>query len=563
MITCHIKNQPVQGVVDSGAQVSILSSRVAKLCFPDVKGPSTFLNGLGKQLVPATILKHVEVSFGDRSCTATFFVADIQDDLLLGMDLLKEMKATINFGTNEITFGDQIIVASSIKMKEEKSLGRQVRLVGRIRIPSNSTVFSVGKLSTPCDSTFIVTPAREAIPCMMAASLHPRGETAVVQLINDTNSTIFVEAETLLGIASEAQVLEANQTEHNQARRAETYQHQTLPAHLKDLFERSAEDLSPQQREDLKNLLLRYADVFATHDLDLGCFSETPHRIEVLPGTSPIRERMRRTPKGFETEEKNHLHQLWAAGVIQPSSSPWAASPVLVRKKCGGVRWCLDYRKLNQVCKKDAFPLPLISDCLDALSGNVFMSTLDMASGYYQITIHPDDREKTAFITKYGLFEHTRMSFGLCNAPSTFQRAINLVLRGLTWDKVLAFRDDFLVLEKSFEDHLANLTEVFQRLKQHNLKLKPKKCVMFRKKAKFLGKIVSGATVEADPESLAAVKDWPTPTKTKDVESFLGFINYHREHIPKLAEIAAPLYFLTSKAPFVCGVISIRKHSKS
>ena len=221
-----------------------------------------------------------------------------------------------------------------------------------------------------------------------------------------------------------------------------------------------------------------------------------------------------------------------------------------MRKKCGGVRWCLDYRKLNLVCKKDAFPLPLISDCLDALADNVFMSTLDMASGYYQITIHPDDREKTAFITRYGLFEHTRMSFGLCNAPSTFQRAINLVLRGLTWSKVLAFLDDVLVLGRTFEDHLHYLEEVLGRLRQHNLKLKPKKCAMFRRKAKFLGKIVSGDTVEADPESIGVVKNWPTPQKTRDVESFLGFINYHREHIPNLAELAAPLYSLTGKAPF-------------
>ena len=134
--------------------------------------------------------------------------------------------------------------------------------------------------------------------------------------------------------------------------------------------------------------------------------------------------------------------------------------------------------------KKDAFPLPLILDCIDSLAGNKYMSTLDMASGYWQIAIHPDDREKMAFITRFGLFEHRCMSFGLGNTPSTFQQAMNLVLRGLTWKTVLAFLDDVLVLGKDFQDHLNNLREVLDRFREYNLKLKPKKC-MFRTKGQF------------------------------------------------------------------------------
>ena len=206
----------------------------------------------------------------------------------------------------------------------------------------------------------------------------------------------------------------------------------------------------------------------------------------------------------------------------------------------------------------DAFLLPLISDCIDSLAGNKYMSTLDRAPGYWQIEIHPDDREKTAFITRFGLFEHRRMSFGLCNAPSTFQRAMNQVLRGLTWRTVLAFLDDVLVLGKEFQDHLNNLREVLDRFREYNLKVKPKRCVLFRTKAKFLGKIVSGGSVEVDPENISAVKDWPEPTCTREVESFLGFINYHREHIPQLAEMTSQ-YALTGKAPFVWT----EEHSKS
>jgi len=222
----------------------------------------------------------------------------------------------------------------------------------------------------------------------------------------------------------------------------------------------------------------------------------------------------------------------------------------LVRKKDGGVRWCIDFRKLNAVTKKDAFPLPLISDCLDSLAENKYISTLDMASGYWQIEIHPEDREKTAFVTRFGLFEHRRMSFGLCNAPSTFQRTMNLVLRGLTWKTVLTFLDDILVLGEDFASHFNNLREVLERFHQHNLKLKPKKCILFRTETKFLGKIVTGNSVAVDPESFQVIRNWPRPTCTREVESFLGFVNYHREHIPHLAEKAISLYQLTGKAPF-------------
>ena len=173
---------------------------------------------------------------------------------------------------------------------------------------------------------------------------------------------------------------------------------------------------------------------------------------------------MRRVPRGFEGEEEKNLRAMLDAGVIPLSASPWASTQVLVRKKDGGVRWCLDFRRMNAVTKKDALPLPLISDCIESLAGNRYMSTLDMASGYLQIEIHPDDREYTAFITRFGLFEHKRMSMGLCNAPSTFQRAMDLVLRGLAWKTVLAFLDDDLALGQDFDDHLKNLREVFRTI---------------------------------------------------------------------------------------------------
>lgn len=190
---------------------------------------------------------------------------------------------------------------------------------------------------------------------------------------------------------------------------------------------------------------------------------------------------------GFASEEEAHLQKMLKAGVIQPSNSEWCSAPVLVRKRDGTVRWCVDYRALNAGTVKDVYPLPLVEDCTDMLAGNVWFSKLDANSAYWQIKIKQEDCRKTAFSTKYGLFEFVRMAFGLCNAPATFARAINLVLRGLIWNAVLAFLDDILAMGPTFEHHLQLLKEVFQRFRTYKLKFKPKKCDLFSETGRVFG----------------------------------------------------------------------------
>ena len=226
---------------------------------------------------------------------------------------------------------------------------------------------------------------------------------------------------------------------------------------------------------------------------------------------------MRRTPLGFEQEEERHINMMIKTGVIRPSQSEWASATVLIRKKYGSVRYCIDYRQLNARTIKDAFPLPLIEQCMDSLKGTQFYSTLDLSSGSWQVAMHPDDAHKTAFITKFGLYEHVRMGFGLCNAPATFQRIINLVLRGMIWNQVLAYIDDVIVLGKTFTNGLNTLKQVFQRLRNHNLKLKPRKCVLFKTSVNFLGKKIDTQGVSISDDKVCAFKNWSRPLNKKDV----------------------------------------------
>ena len=168
----------------------------------------------------------------------------------------------------------------------------------------------------------------------------------------------------------------------------------------------------------------------------------------------------------------------------------WASAPVLLRKKDGEVRYTVDSRQLNVKTIKDAYPMALIEECIDSLSGTLWFHTLDMAAGYWQIEIDERDCHTTDFLTKHGIFEHVRMAQGLCNTPATFQRVMHLVLRGLACDKVLVYLDDVIVLGRSFKESLENLEVVLQRFKVHNLKPKPKKCSLFTKQVRFLGRSV-------------------------------------------------------------------------
>lgn len=184
------------------------------------------------------------------------------------------------------------------------------------------------------------------------------------------------------------------------------------------------------------------------------------------------------------------VKEMEETGVIKPSSSPWASPIVLVPKKDGTTRFCVDYRRLNSVTKKDVYPLPRIDDILDTLGGKKYFSSLDLAAGYWQVGLDAESAAKSAFITHQGLHEFVRMPFGMCNAPATFQRLMEIVLAGLLWDSCFVYIDDLLVCSPTFQEHLEHLCQVFTRLRKAGLRLKAKKCSFLREEVLYLGHVV-------------------------------------------------------------------------
>ncbi|CAB3989530.1 Hypothetical predicted protein [Paramuricea clavata] len=235
-----------------------------------------------------------------------------------------------------------------------------------------------------------------------------------------------------------------------------------------------------------------------------------------------------------------------SSGVIRESKSPYASPAVLVRKKDGGLRVCVDFRKINAKTIRDAYPLPGISDTLEALEGARWFCSLDIQSGYLQVRVAEKDKPKTALTTPFGLYEFNRMPFGLTNAPATFQRLMERCLSGLNLKICLVYLDDVIVFARTFEEMLERLEAVLRRLGEFGLKLKPSKCKLFQTKLTYLGHVVSENGVEPDPEKISALPKWleNPPRNRKELQTFLGFAGYYRNFVEGFAKIAAPLYDL-------------------
>ena len=325
-----------------------------------------------------------------------------------------------------------------------------------------------------------------------------------------------------------------------------------LPEHLQGLLNRTSNDLSDSHKGQLANTLLEFVDLFPVPGSALiGHTDAVEHTIDT-GDSSPIRCAPRHMSPQKIKQEDACVEEMLSGGQIEPSDSPWSAPVVLVTKKDGGTRFCVDYRRLNLTTVKDAYPLPCIDDTLDMLADKKWFSTLDLGSGYWQVSLSPDARCKTAFATHSGLFQVRVMPFGLCNAPATFERLMDRVLQGLRWSRCLVYLDDIISFGTTFDDALDNLTLIFERLHSYGLQLKSTKCHLFRTSVPFLGHVVGRKGLECDPKKIEDVKAWPVPDCLKSVRQFLGFVGYYRRFIPSFADLAEPLVALTGKdVPFI------------
>lgn len=299
----------------------------------------------------------------------------------------------------------------------------------------------------------------------------------------------------------------------------------------------------------VSSVLLQFLDVFAEPQ-HIPPERDCDHTIPLLPDSKPVNVRPYRLPHHKKNALEELIKQLLDSNVIQPSVSPFSSPAILVKKKDGSWRLCIDYRHLNAQTVKNKFPIPVIEDLLDELHGARYFSKIDLRSGYHQICMHPADIFKTAFSTHMGHFEYIVMPFGLTNAPATFQALMNRILSPYLRKFVLVFFDDILIFSQSIEDHAHHVQLVLQLLRKYNLFAKPSKCTFGQQHVEYLGYIISEQGVATDPAKIVAVQQWPSPLNVTQRRGFLGLAGYYRRFIKDFGIICRPLFNALKKNEF-------------
>ena len=304
------------------------------------------------------------------------------------------------------------------------------------------------------------------------------------------------------------------------------------------------QELSETQKRELRGVLAEFAETMTSVP---GRTTLAEHRLDV--GTArPIRMPPYRLPYAYRELVREELRDMEQSGVIEPSTSEWASPVVLVKKKDGSMRFCVDYRRLNSVARYDAYPMPRVDELIDKLGSAKYITTLDLARGYWQVPMAEDSREMTAFSTPFGLYQFRVMPFGLSGAPATFQRLMDQVVRGLE-EFSAAYIDDLVIHSRTWEEHLRHIQAVLQRLQEAGLTAKPPKCQFGMQQCVYLGHVVGNGGVRPEKSKLLAVESFPVPKTKKEVRTFLGLTGYYRRFIENYASVAAPLTDLTKTAP--------------
>ena len=489
---------------------------------------------------------HIEV---EHDC----IIADIEAEGLLGSDFLVKHNCVLNFKSGVLE-----VEGESVPYRDHVGslIICRVKVVETVTIPAGEEAIIAGKLIKRGKHNLcgVIEPSEQFVSktgILVGKSLvDPNNRTVPVRVMNLSEEPKTIHQDSVVGTYQPVVGINQSQSEEmlkvTEASSENKQETCVLPEHLLGLFERSSKFLDENQKVKLSSFLSEFKDVFAVGDHDLGRTGLVKHKINV-GDNAPIKQAPRRLPLHQRLEEEKQIEQMLSRDVIEVSDSPWGSPIVLVKKKDGSYRYCIDYRRLNKISVKDAYPLPRPDDCFDALYGSVWFSTLDLCSGYWQVELDIEDRPKSAFITRSGLFQFKVLPFGLCNATATFERLMELVMAGLQWKICLIYLDDIIVYGKTFEQELERLKEVFLRLRKANLKLKVKKCELFQQSVSFLGHIVSKDGISADPEKVQAVKSWPSPNSVTEVRSFLGFCSYYRKFVKGFADIASPLHKITEK----------------
>ena len=545
-------------LLDSGAAVSVVRCDMLADCWrKDIVPVTGEQNTVAADGLPLDVIGRVvvPVSLGQFNADQEFIVVErLSVECILGADFLVKHGAVIDCRAGTLALGHQprLVVPISTSPNRISNVKAQtpdemmVSLPETLEVQGRSVMLIIAHLDAAYTQAGIVEPltaTRTGVPKNILVARTLTGVSSkqelVVEVTNTSPTPTRIHKGTKLATFIPLhQVCVIDSVQENTSVSAECGQE---PPKV-DL---TGTNLLPEEQSELLHLLATYSNLFVSDKEQLGRTSVVKHSIET--SGYPIRQPVRRLPESTRGAVDQEVQKMLKQGVIRPSTSPWSSPVVLVRKKDGSWRFCVDYRKVNSVTHRDAYPLPRIDATLDSLAGSKFFTTLDLASGYWQVELDEEAKEKTAFSIPSGHFEFNVMPFGLTNAPATFQRLMQCVLAGLTPSECLIYLDDIIVFGKSFTEHLHRLEAVFQCLNKAGLKLKPEKCYFARNEVQYLGHIVTADGIKPNPSKTEAVSSYPVPMNVRELRQFLGLTNYYRRFVEGYSKIAEPLHQLTRK----------------
>ncbi|GJT10488.1 putative reverse transcriptase domain-containing protein [Tanacetum coccineum] len=329
--------------------------------------------------------------------------------------------------------------------------------------------------------------------------------------------------------------------------KAQEYMAKGCQVFLAQISAKKEEDKSERKQIEDVPIVRDFPEVFPEDLPGLPPARPVEFQIDLVPGAAPVARAPYRLAPSEMKELSEQLQELSDKGFIRPSSSPWGAPVLFVKKKDGSFRMCIDYRELNKLTVKNRYPLPRIDDLFDQLQGSSIYSKIDLRSGYHQLRVRDQDIPKTAFRTRYGHYEFQVMPFGLTNAPAVFMDLMNRVCKPYLDKFVIVFIDDILIYSKDEREHEEHLKAILELLKEEKLYAKFSKCEFWIPKVQFLGHVIDSRGIHVDPAKIESIKDWASPKTPTEIRQFLGLAGYYRRFIEGFSKIAKSMTKLTQK----------------
>ena len=493
----------------------------------------------------------------------------IASDGIIGNDLLKLFLVNIDYRVNKLRFGPYFIpIYFSIRPNSKPDIAlnqifTQPKPLNSIKLePRTKTVIRV-KISNPnikigiCEQKEIL----KGVILPRAILKTDSSNNALITVLNTTTDIVELDEQviTLEPLESESNLFcISSNLSKNIKNRSEIVYDDIRFNQLLDILD--LKHLNDEEKSSLVPCLSKFQHIFHLEGENLTCTDTITHDI-LTSENNPIRVKNYRYPEKLKSEVNKQVSEMLEQNIISPSNSPWNSPVWIVPKKTGKdkiTKWrvVIDYRSLNNITVGDSYPLPSINEIFDQLGKAKYFTTLDFNSGFHQIKVSQSDKAKTAFSTPFGHYEFNRMPFGLKNAPATFQRLMDNVLSGLQGLECFVYMDDIVIHAPNLQLHTKRLKDVFTRISQHNLKLKPSKCEFLRKEIIYLGHTLSEDGCRPSKEKVEAILNYQPNglTNTKQIQEFMGMAGYYRRFIENFSDIAQPLYKLLQKSVrFVWG----------